>query len=379
MKCKTTGRVIVLLVLTLAFAGALSTTAMATVISNRVVFVGPNGTTPDLKAMSDTSATAEILKVVPATSIGTMTLRCNSASQVMSWSMLTKGDATKNWRAAVQFNPVLVIQDAKLASKATTLTLSQKYYSTDLYRSGVPVALTALSRNPRSFTKAQNAYLKVSKGVLVCVPAVNYSALDYVKARNLVDFMLKKNASAAAWSHRLVPLNAWCGSQDKGGPAIVIKKASVTGAMLNDRRTFVVSISGKTVTLYKGVKPWIVTGCATGSPGHPTPPGVAYVYMKAWKPNWYNPGSAWAANMPSVIYGSDYAPLGRAACYLYYTSGARGDVGVRIHGTANTGSIGTAASHGCIRLRNRVWGTSASDVNGLYSKVPLNTVVYVLK
>jgi lipoprotein-anchoring transpeptidase ErfK/SrfK len=43
---------------------------------------------------------------------------------------------------------------------------------------------------------------------------------------------------------------------------------------------------------------------------------------------------------------------------------------VGIHGTAAEWSIGTAASHGCIRMR-------VADVIALYPKVPIGTAVLI--
>jgi lipoprotein-anchoring transpeptidase ErfK/SrfK len=44
--------------------------------------------------------------------------------------------------------------------------------------------------------------------------------------------------------------------------------------------------------------------------------------------------------------------------------------GAGIHGTADVGSLGTAASHGCIRM-------SVPDVIELYDMVPVGTPVYI--
>ncbi|MGH2451438.1 MAG: L,D-transpeptidase, partial [Candidatus Limnocylindria bacterium] len=44
--------------------------------------------------------------------------------------------------------------------------------------------------------------------------------------------------------------------------------------------------------------------------------------------------------------------------------------GIGIHGTADEASIGTAASHGCIRM-------TARDVIDLYERVPLHTPLYI--
>jgi lipoprotein-anchoring transpeptidase ErfK/SrfK len=45
--------------------------------------------------------------------------------------------------------------------------------------------------------------------------------------------------------------------------------------------------------------------------------------------------------------------------------------GAGIHGTSDIGSLGTAASHGCIRM-------SIPDVIQLYGLVPLHTPIYLL-
>jgi lipoprotein-anchoring transpeptidase ErfK/SrfK len=44
--------------------------------------------------------------------------------------------------------------------------------------------------------------------------------------------------------------------------------------------------------------------------------------------------------------------------------------GAGIHGTSDVGSLGSAASHGCIRM-------SVADVTELYDQVPLGTPIYI--
>lgn len=44
--------------------------------------------------------------------------------------------------------------------------------------------------------------------------------------------------------------------------------------------------------------------------------------------------------------------------------------GYLLHGTPHTGSIGTATTHGCVRLRDR-------DIAWLYAHVPIGTMVYI--
>lgn len=68
-------------------------------------------------------------------------------------------------------------------------------------------------------------------------------------------------------------------------------------------------------------------------------------------------------NLPDVVKGGKYNPLGARALYL-------GRSAYRIHGTNKPKSIGTAASHGCFRMHNK-------DVITLYNKTRVGTKVYI--
>jgi len=105
--------------------------------------------------------------------------------------------------------------------------------------------------------------------------------------------------------------------------------------------------------------------CAIGMPGHSTPTGTWKIVRKVKNPSWTNPGSAWAANMPSYIPPGPSNPLGTRALYLNAS-------GIRIHGTYKWWSIGHRASHGCMRMKR-------SNIEALYPLVPVGTVVYIVK
>jgi lipoprotein-anchoring transpeptidase ErfK/SrfK len=103
-------------------------------------------------------------------------------------------------------------------------------------------------------------------------------------------------------------------------------------------------------------------GVAVGQPAYPTPNGLFSIANKAVNPTWSVPDSPWAGALrnETVAGGSDANPL--KARWMGITNG------VGIHGTAETGSIGTAASHGCIRML-------VPDVIDLYPRVPVGTPV----
>jgi lipoprotein-anchoring transpeptidase ErfK/SrfK len=101
--------------------------------------------------------------------------------------------------------------------------------------------------------------------------------------------------------------------------------------------------------------------------------GTARIGMKRENPMWTPPPemiertpkyAKWANGMPGGIAAN---PLGARALYLF---NKRGDTGFRIHGTNAPGSIGSAASSGCIRMLNH-------EVIDLYNMTRSGTKVIV--
>ncbi len=128
--------------------------------------------------------------------------------------------------------------------------------------------------------------------------------------------------------------------------------------------TIIVSRANKTLVLYDGTKVEKKYRCAVGTPQYPTPLGHWEIVNKQFMPSWYNPGSDWAKSMPKVIPPGPSNPLGTRALALNAS-------GVLIHGTTKDGSIGTAASHGCMRMH--MW-----DVEDLFPRVEVGTQVYIV-
>ena len=97
-----------------------------------------------------------------------------------------------------------------------------------------------------------------------------------------------------------------------------------------------------------------------GALGFETPTGIYEIESKAANPAWYVPDKEWAGDLAGkVIRGNDPDNPIKARWMGFWD-------GAGIHGTADTASIGTAASHGCIRM-------TVHDVIDLYDRVPLHT------
>ena len=129
-------------------------------------------------------------------------------------------------------------------------------------------------------------------------------------------------------------------------------------------KTIEVNLSTNRLTFYDGLKVRKVYRVATGQPSFPTPQGTWEVVYKRMHPTWTNPApDGWGADMPKSIPPGPGNPLGTRAMSLNAS-------GILIHGTYASYSIGSYASHGCIRML-------LSDVEALYPQVPEGTPVLI--
>lgn len=128
-------------------------------------------------------------------------------------------------------------------------------------------------------------------------------------------------------------------------------------------KAIVVVKSERTLYLYDKDKLVKTYPVAVGTPGHPTPAGDWRIVSKRKNPTWTNPGSGWAAGMPAYIAPGYNNPLGTRALDLDAS-------GIRIHGTAKDYSVGTAASHGCMRMH-------MPDIEDLFERVEAGVPVFI--
>jgi lipoprotein-anchoring transpeptidase ErfK/SrfK len=103
---------------------------------------------------------------------------------------------------------------------------------------------------------------------------------------------------------------------------------------------------------------------ATGQPAYPTPMGQFFIIGKQVNPVWINPHSSWSVGMPEYVPAGPDNPLGTRAMQLDAD-------GIYIHGTPEDDSIGSHASHGCIRMH-------MSDAEDLFTRVGVGTPVLIV-
>lgn len=118
-----------------------------------------------------------------------------------------------------------------------------------------------------------------------------------------------------------------------------------------------------TLRLWKNLKLVHSYPIAVGQVGLETPAGLYHIQDKQVDPSWHVPNSAWAGSLAGqTIPPGPQDPLKARWMGIYNGAG--------IHGTDALSSLGTAASHGCIRM-------AIPDVIELYSQTPLGTPVYI--
>jgi L,D-transpeptidase catalytic domain/Putative peptidoglycan binding domain len=119
-----------------------------------------------------------------------------------------------------------------------------------------------------------------------------------------------------------------------------------------------------TLTFYKNLELHKTYRVAIGAVGFDTPTGLYNIQNKAVNPAWSVPNSDWAGDLAGTVVpgGTPQNPLKARWMGIYNGAG--------IHGTDATGSIGSAASHGCIRML-------IPDVIELYDQVPVGAPVYI--
>lgn len=142
-------------------------------------------------------------------------------------------------------------------------------------------------------------------------------------------------------------------------------RADVTKSQLAKKYPTIVLVdrSGFRLRLYQKLKLVRTYKIAVGAAGNDTPTGLYTINDRQVNPTWNVPNSDWAGDLAGKS-----IPPGPGNPLIARWLGIYDGVG--IHGTPDISSLGSAASHGCIRM-------DPKDVIALYPKVPIGTPVYI--
>lgn len=148
--------------------------------------------------------------------------------------------------------------------------------------------------------------------------------------------------------------------------AVDVVKPEVTTKDLSDQYPVYVTVNRDTfeLKLWENLKLAKTYTVAIGAAGYDTPAGEYSIQNKAVDPTWNVPDSDWAGKLAGKVIpgGAANNPLKARWMGIYDGAG--------IHGTDDEGSLGSAASHGCVRM-------AVPDVVELYEDVPVGTPIYI--
>jgi L,D-transpeptidase catalytic domain/Putative peptidoglycan binding domain len=118
-----------------------------------------------------------------------------------------------------------------------------------------------------------------------------------------------------------------------------------------------------TLRLYRDLELTRTYTVAVGQEGLETPEGTYEIQAMEEEPTWYVPESDWAGDLAGqVIPPGPDNPIKARWMAIFEGAG--------IHGTEETSSLGSAASHGCVRM-------SIPDVEELYDEVEVGTPIFI--
>ncbi|MDQ8044648.1 MAG: L,D-transpeptidase family protein [Solirubrobacteraceae bacterium] len=147
---------------------------------------------------------------------------------------------------------------------------------------------------------------------------------------------------------------------------VAAAQPEMSAATLRKQHYTVITVNRNThvLRLFKGFKLAKRYSVAVGMAGLDTPAGTYTINDKQENPSWHVPMSAWAGSLAGTV-----VPPGPSnpikARWMGFFDGAG------IHGTSDDGSIGSSASHGCVRMH-------VADVIDLYPRVPVGTTINVV-
>ena len=118
-----------------------------------------------------------------------------------------------------------------------------------------------------------------------------------------------------------------------------------------------------TLRLWKDLELAETYTVAVGQEGLETPEGLYEIQAKEENPIWHVPESDWAGDLAGqTIPPGPSNPIKARWMAIYEGAG--------IHGTEETASLGSAASHGCVRM-------AIPDVEELYDEVEVGTPIFI--
>jgi lipoprotein-anchoring transpeptidase ErfK/SrfK len=353
MKARTVvGRIVLVLVATLMLLAS-GTIAWAAVSDYRVHGLVPKGVTvvgKDLSGMTESQARATIESAVAAPMLRPLTVTGDGKT----WTVDPKGIVS------IDIDSMINQAYSTRRSAAFVTRLNSQFLGTPLPVDVKPVYSVDASAIAQWVAQTSTQVDRVPKDAIRKVDDKKYK---FKMTPEIVGAKVDQATSAQTISTALQADAALSDATRTVSLDIKVRKPKVT--MASFKTAIIVSIDRCRIYLFQGAKLVKSYPCAPGQPAYPTPRGDFKIDSKSHDAPWINPGTAWAASMPAEIAGGPDNPMGDTKIGINYP-------GVFMHSIppGEFGSIGTHASHACMRM-------FPSDVHDLYKRVQIGNPVFI--
>jgi lipoprotein-anchoring transpeptidase ErfK/SrfK len=275
--------------------------------------------------------------------------RLQSAIGIKVGAKLTLGAAGKPWTldpatdAKLAFDALTTAKRAVRAKQPGDVGLKLTHSKLSV-RAWVAGVAAKVAKAPR------NATVKITLTHIYRKRSAHGRALDQKAVAEQIDAALDDGVNAPRTLHtKLVKTSPKVNANDLAklyGTVITVDKAHFK------------------LRLFKRLKFSKSYMVAVGQPQYPTPSGLFHIADKQVDPVWSVPNSPWAGELQGTTVDGGSAANPLKARWMGIVNG------VGIHGTGEDSSIGSAASHGCIRMH-------VPDVKDLFGRTPVGTPVLI--
>ena len=249
------------------------------------------------------------------------------------------GRRTENWqgRAAPTLRSCRTIRMVLLTSLALVMALSLGYAGA----TSAPAVTIVVVRPSQELAVLLGPHAALARPSRHAAAVYDVPArLPITGARTVLPVLGHKTSTdGLRWLHVRLP------GRPNGHTGWIRKRATVTAST---HWHIVIDISSRRVTVYKRARPIRVFRAVVGKPSTPTPLGVFFVEESIR----LRPGDVGAPNALALSARSNV---------LQEFEGGPGQIA--LHGLANVGgTLGTAASHGCVRLSGEAMAWLAAHI-----------------
>lgn len=230
-----------------------------------------------------------------------------------------------------------------------------------------PDEVTQGSTVQRGFNKSQTKSKIIKKNIAKATTrrasTLKYSAIKPSTQPQIIKKNVAKATELPAKTRLVAQVerqNPVADSWPKGLWAEASAQQIPSNSLANAKTQVVVVLSDRRTYVYAGDEVIASYPIAVGKKGWETPTGSFQVIHMRHYPIWRHPITG------KVFQAGTDSPLGDR--WIGFWSDGRNEIG--FHGTPDVDLVGTAVSHGCLRMRN-------ADVRMLYEQVSLGTTVVV--